>query len=274
MTDAVLSVRADVVPDHHLDRLELGGVDLGELLEEMSRDALAEAVADARRRRTPEGPVVLFTRDGRTLEADVVWREDRVAIEVHDVTRHVDETDRFARLALQLHRRNRDLQALVDVTTALGETLDVQALVQSTADALGAYLGDITVVVTAAGHEGRHDGPERVDPVTPVTARALETARGELGTVAWWRPVALDEGEARVVELVLRKAAVSIDHALLLAPVPGAGEHDDLGLLRAPSARRALAGFVRPFALAMIGSADGDTDVTPCLLYTSDAADE
>lgn len=263
MTDAVLSVGADVTPDEHLDRLELHGHDLADVLEDCSRASLAEAVAEARRRRSPthDGPLVLFTLDGRTLEADVAWRDTGVAIELHDVTRHVDETDRFARLALQLHRRNRDLQTLVDATFALGETLDVQALVQSTADALGDYLGEVTVVVTAAGHEGRHDGPEAVDPATHVTARALVTARGELGTVAWWRPVALDEGESRVVEVVLRKAAVAIDHALLLAPAPGLAEHDDLGLLRPPTARRALAGFVRPFALAMVGSADGAADV-------------
>lgn len=264
MTDAVLSLRPGRVIGAHAHGLELDGQALADLLEDTSWSMLARAVEAVRDTGAPGGEpsLVLFTRDGRTLEAEVFPRLDAVAIELHDVSRHVDEADRFARMALQLHRRNRDLQTLYDATTALGETLDVQALVSTTAEVLGAYLDPVTVIVTAAGHEA-HWGRQtaEVGPELDVTARALATARGDIGTAAWWRPDGLAEDEARVVDVVLRKAAVSIDHALLLAPLPSDAEHDELGLLTAPAARRALAGFVRPFAVALIGSKRGTQDL-------------
>lgn len=258
MTDAVLSWRHDSGQAGGLGRLELDGHALVDLLEDLSFEVLRDAVSAVEGRRGTEesAPVVLFTRDGRTLEADILPRIDAVTVEVHDVSRHVDEADRFVRMALDLHRRNRDLQTLYDVTTVLGETLDVGALVQATADSLGAYLAPAATVVTAVGHEGRWSkGEGPFDPTTlQVTARILSTARGDLGTVAWWRQDRLTIDEERVVDVVLRKAAISIDHALLLTPHPDDAERDDLGLLSAPAARRALAGFVGPYAVALIRS--------------------
>lgn len=263
MTDAVLSWRQDL--EGGLDELEFGGQALGELLEDLSFEMLADGVSAMRERRAradPE-PLVLFTRDGRTLEAVLVARVDAVAIELHDVSRHVDGADRFLRMALDLGRRNRDLQTLYDVTTVLGETLDVSALVESTAESLGEYLAPAAVVVTAAGVEHRwSNGEGPFDPTTvQVTARVLRTARGDVGTVAWWRLEELSADEERVVDVVLRKAAVSIDHALLLLPVPDAAERDDLELLSAPAARRALAGFVTPYAVALIRAPGSPEDL-------------
>ncbi len=257
MTDAVLSWRHDSEHDGGLGDLEFDGHALGELLEDLSFEMLADGVSAVRERRGSGGatPLVLFTRDGRTLEADLFARLGAVSIEVHDVSRHVDETDRFLRMALDLHRRNRDLQTLYDVTTVLGETLDVGTLVQATADSLGAYLAPAEIVVAAAGHEGRWaDGDGPSDPASRVTERVLCTARGDLGSVAWRRHDALTPEEERVVDVILRKAAVSIDHALLLTHVPDEAHRDDLGLLNAPAARRALAGFVGPYAVALIRS--------------------
>lgn len=260
MTDAVLSVRAGPDGEIHVGGVELDGHPLTQVLEDLSCKTLTQVVEAVQQGHpdAAEMPLVLFARDGRTLEADVFRRLDAVAIELHDVSRHVDEADRFARLALQLHRRNRDLQTLYDATSVLGETLDVQALVRATAATLGAYLEPIAVTVTAAGHEGhwRH-GPGLVEPTIPIAARPLVTARGELGTVAWWRREDLSSYESQVVEVVLHKAAVAIDHALLLAPVPADAERDDLGLLTPPAARQALAGLVRPYAVALVGSVDG-----------------
>lgn len=264
MTDAVLSWRQDL--EGGLGQLEFDGQALGELLEDLSFEMLTDGVSAIRtgRERAGSVPLVLFTRDGRTLEADLFARLDAVTIELHDVSRHVDEADRFLRMALDLQRRNRDLQTLYDVTTVLGETLDVGTLVQATADSLGAYLAPSAIVVTAAGHEHRWsngDGP--FDPAAvQVTARVLRTVRGDLGTVAWWRRDGLSVDEERVVEVVLRKAAVSIDHALLLLPAPDAAEHDDLGLLSAAAARRALAGFVTPYAVALIRAPSNPDDLT------------
>lgn len=258
MTDAVLWWRHDTDHERGLGRLEFDGQALGELLEDLSFEMLTDGVAAVMQRRDTSAfpPLVLFTRDGRTLEADVFVRVDAVTIEVHDVSRHVDEADRFLRMALDLRRRNRDLQTLYDVTTVLGETLDVGTLVQATADSLGAYIEPAATVVTAAGHEGRwSNGAGPFDPAAvQVAARVLRTARGDLGTVAWWRHDGLSVEEERVVDVVLRKAAISIDHALLLTPLPDAAERDDLGLLSAPAARRALAGFVGPYAVALIRS--------------------
>lgn len=267
MTDAVLSVRAGPDGEMRVGGVELDGRPLAQVLEEPSCKTLSqvvEAILEGHHDHA-EMPLVLFARDGRTLEADVFRRLDAVAIELHDVSRHVDEADKFARLALQLHRRNRDLQTLYDATSALGETLDVQALVQATAATLGAYLEPVAVTVTAAGHEGhwRRASPGPAETSIPVAARTLTTARGELGTVAWWRDTELNPYESQVVEVVLHKAAIAIDHALLLAPVPADAERDDLGLLTPPAARQALAGLVRPYAVALVGSVDGTGDLAP-----------
>lgn len=254
MTDAVLSVRSsDPATD---DCLRLDGQHLRELLEDASWAALAACLADRQADAAatqPDSPLVLFTREGRTLEAALRPRPDGVAIELHDVTRHVEDADRFARMALQLHRRNRDLLTLFDATTALGETLDVGALVQTTASVLGDYLRPTAVSVSAADQHGHWGGPTgEVEDGADVHVRELATARGRLGTVMWWRARDLTVDETRVVEVVLRKAAVSIDHALLLAPPPQTDDRDELGLLTATAARRAMAGFVRPFAVALV----------------------
>lgn len=264
MTDAVLSVRAGPDGVVRVGAVELDGRPLTRVLEDMSCKTLAQVVEAVHEDQhdTEETPLVLFTRDGRTLEADVFRRLDAVAIELHDVSRHVDEADRFARMALQLHRRNRDLQTLYEATSALGATLDVQALVRATAATLGAYLEPVAVTVTAAGHEGhwRHT-PGLAESSLPVAARPLTTARGELGIVAWWRAEELNAYESQVIDVVLHKAATAIDHALLLAPVPPDAERDDLGLLTPPAARRALAGLVRPYAVALVGSPDETRDL-------------
>ncbi len=266
MTDAVLSVRAGPDGEMRVGGLELDGRPLTQVLEDLSCKTLTQVVEAVQEGRLDpaEMPLVLFARDGRTLEADVFRRLDAVAIELHDVSRHVDAADRFARMALQLHRRNRDLQTLYEATSALGATLDVQALVRATAATIGAYLEPVAVTVTAAGREGhwRH-APGLVESSLPVSARPLTTARGELGTVAWWRAGDLNTYEAQVMEVVLDKAATAIDHALLLAPVPTDAERDDLGLLTPPAARRALTGLVRPFAVALVGSVDGTRHLEP-----------
>lgn len=252
MTDAVLAVRADAAGEGLALGLHLDGTDLVELLEHDSWMTLRSAVdaVSGRGRRTHDH-VVLFTRDGRTLEADVVPRLDAVAIELHDVSRHVDEADRFARLAMQLHRRNRDLQTVVDATSRLGASLDVSALVTATAEVLAEYLG-AGVVVTAVGHEAGAGGPSRQAAETRVAATTLPTVRGDIGTIAWWRQAPLTEDERQIVDVVRHRAAVSIDHALLLAPPPGPAALDEHGLLSAPEARRRLAALVRPHALALV----------------------
>lgn len=252
MTDAVLAIRTGAAADGLAHGLQLDGQELAELLEHDSWMTLRSAVDGMAGRSGPaRDHVVLFTRDGRTLEADVVPRLDAVAIELHDVSRHVDEADGFARLALQLHRRNRDLLTLVDATGRLGATLDVAALVTATAEVIAEYLAT-GVVVTAAGHEAAAGGPVRGAAEVRVAATTLPTVRGDIGTIAWWRQAPLTEDERQVVDVVRHRAAVSIDHALLLAPPPGPAALDEHGLLSAPEARRRLAAFVRPHALAVV----------------------
>lgn len=272
MTDAVLAIRAGTAPDGLSHGLRLDGEELVELLEHDSWMTLRSAVdAVSGRDRPARDHVVLFTRDGRTLEVDVVPRLDAVAIEVHDVSRHVDEADRFARLAMQLHRRNRDLQTVVDATNRLGATLDVPALVTATAEVLAEYLAT-GVVVTAAGHEAGAGGPVGAAGGVRVAATTLPTVRGDIGTIAWWRQASLTEDERQVVDVVRHRAAVSIDHALLLAPPPGPAAMDEHGLLSAPEARRRLAALARPHGLAVISHA-GDPGPLADLLRRSRAGD-
>lgn len=272
MTDAVLAVRVGTAADGLSQVLHLDGEELAELLEHDSWMSLRSAVdAVSGSARPARDHLVLFTRDGRTLEADVVPRLDAVAIELHDVSRHVDEADQFARLAMQLHRRNRDLQTVVDATSRLGATLDVAALVTATAEVLAEYLGT-GVVVTAAGHESGAGGPAREGAGVRVTATTLPTVRGDVGTIAWWRQAPLTEDERQIVDVVRHRAAVSIDHALLLAPPPGAAALDAHGLLSASEARRRLAAFVRPHALAVVAHG-GDPTLLAGRLQRSRAGD-
>lgn len=269
MTDAVLSLPLDAPHDPASHHLQLGGHPLVDVLENGSWQLLTDAVEhvgrdDADTASLPS-PLVLFTRDGRTLEADIRLRLNAVAIEVHDISRHVDDAERFAKMALQLHRRNRDLQFLYDTTTALGETLDPEALVATTANVLGDYLEPAAVMVEAAGEVARWGRPwEAKDGAAP-TERDLETARGSIGSVTWWRGGELTQDESQVVDVIVRKAAVSIDHALLLMPPPAADDRDEFGLLTGPAGRRALAGFVRPFAVAVVSPPDTEPETFPAL---------
>lgn len=259
MTDAVLALPAGGATDG-LEQLRIGGRDLGDLLDHDSLLSLSATVqAMASGAAVPGNHLMLFTRDGRTLDADVDVLDGHVTVHVHDITRHVDEADRFARLALQLHRRNRDLEVLHDAATRLGATLDVSALIETTARLVADYVGARGVQVTAAGHEHTVGDVSGSDPSPPLAAVTLTTARGDLGTVAWWRATPLTAHERRVLDLLRHRAAVAIDHALLLAPPPGRSERDGHGLMTAAVARRRLAGFARPFALALVAH-DGDVE--------------
>lgn len=256
MTDAVLSVVRG--REEAAGSLPLGDRPLHQVLEPLSLETLTSALREGSD--ADDGPIMLFTRDGRTLEAALTPGTGGVEITLHDVSRHVHDAEGFARMALQLHRQNRDLQTLYEATSALTSTLDLPALLFAAAEAIGGYLRADRTLVTVAGHEQSWSSPAAGPSTADLAAvrRDLATARGSLGTVTWWRDRPPDEDEARVVDVLLRKAAVSIDHALLLAPP--SEERDEYGLMPPSTARRLLAGYVRPFGLAMITATDGDLE--------------
>jgi hypothetical protein len=236
----------------HASMLRLGGLRLDTVLEETSWESLSEAVTS-----TAPRQIMLFTRDGRTIEAGVSPGDGHARVALHDVTRHVEHADRFARMALQLHRQNRDLGHLYEASVALGDTLDVDALVATTARVFHDYLRAQAVVVEAAGRESEwRSAAVSGDPAT----RRLQTARGRVGHVAWWREAPLRTGEEEVVDLLTRRAAISLDHALLLAPPTADQDCDRFGLLTAAAGRRRLATLRRPQAVALIEPVGGDVE--------------
>ena len=239
---------------HHVSDL-LTSAPLHEQLEVTSWDTLRAALASA-----PIRGVELFTHDGRVLDAtlDPVGDpsepvDDRpVAVVLRDVTRYADAAEQLGSMAMELTRTNRDLRTLYEATARLGGTLDVAELGTRTSRIVTDYLDADAVALELYGDT--FVWPRQVTPDEPPSgAMTLRTARGELGTVRWWRTDPLTPNEQDMVQLLISRAAIGLDHALLLSDAEDRAHRDTLtGLLNRAGAHRALAGFAKGYGIVLI----------------------
>lgn len=195
--------------------------------------------------------VELTTDDGRILDATVVREPDGVRVVLRDVTHYASAAEHLAGMTVELGRLNRDLRALDDATSRLAATLDLVSLCEAACRVLATYLSADAAAIEVHGRRTHW-------PAAPPEEAASETvdlltARGPVGAIRWWRATPATASERRVIELIASRAAISLDHALLLRAAEERAEHDPLtGLLNRAGAETMLAGFTRPFAIALI----------------------
>ncbi|MGH3442162.1 MAG: GGDEF domain-containing protein [Nitriliruptorales bacterium] len=224
----------------------LGGLALDDVLDTASWDALLTAI-----RAAPQRSVELTTADGRVLDATVARCDDGALVVLRDVSQYASAAAPLAAMTLELGRVNRDLHALDDATATLAATLDVDALCEATCRVVVGYLSAAAAAIDVHGRMTAW--PAAAPDGLQTEEIELTTARGALGTLRWWRASPVSSSERRLVELIASRAAISLDHALLLRAAEERAEHDALtGLLNRAGAQTVLAGFSRPFAIALV----------------------
>jgi diguanylate cyclase (GGDEF)-like protein len=234
------------------DLAALGGT-LEDLLDTGSADALRAAIA-----RAPVRNVELVTVDGRILDATVLPEAEGTTVALRDVTGYARAAEQLGSMAVSLARRNRDLRTLYEAAGSLDATLDLEEIAGLTCALVGGYLDaervevdvvDARRVWDAAGTDGTEEPP--LDPPRGIVA--LRTARGSLGELRWWRSSDLLANEAETLPLLVSRAAIGLDHALLLSSAEDRAARDPLtGLLNRAGAQRALGRLVRPYAVALL----------------------
>lgn len=223
----------------------LAGLALRDVLDTGSWDALVTAI-----RAAPQRGVELTTTDGRVLDATVARANGEAEVVLRDVSQYASAAEHLAGMTVELGRVTRDLRALDDATATLAATLDVDGLCEATSRVIVGYLSADAATVDVHGHTTTWPAAA---PDGPCEELELATARGALGTIRWWRATPVSSTERRVVELIVSRAAISLDHALLLRAAEQRAEHDALtGLLNRAGAQTVLAGFSRPFAISLI----------------------
>jgi diguanylate cyclase (GGDEF)-like protein len=230
--------------------LALLGGPLGEILDTGSLEALHDAVAQA-----PARNVELITHDGRVLDATVAAEAEGAVVVLRDVSSYAQAAEQLGSMAVSLARRNRDLRTLYEAAASLDATLDLAEIARLTGELVGDYLDAQRVEVEVLGGTSVWpEGPERADAsAVPRGVFALRTARGPLGELRWWRQSELLSNEAETLPLLLSRAAIGLDHALLLSSAEERAARDPLtGLYNRAGAQLALGRLVRPYAVALL----------------------
>jgi diguanylate cyclase (GGDEF)-like protein len=81
----------------------------------------------------------------------------------------------------------------------------------------------------------------------------LETALGRVGDLRWWRSSPLQEDEVRLLGIIASRAAVGLEHAVLLDATEARAHRDAMtGLLNRAGALHALVEIDGPFAVALL----------------------
>jgi diguanylate cyclase (GGDEF)-like protein len=227
-----------------------------EVLDAGSREALLAALPAP-----GDDNLELVTLDGRVLDAVLSPADDEVLVTVRDVTRYAMASEQLGSMAVSLARRNRDLKLLYEAAAALDTTQEVGGIAQTTARLVGEYLDAVAVEVQVleetfawpAGDDAGASGRPEPDPELHLEVHPLGTARGPLGALRWWRASPLVDNEAETLPLLISRAAIGLDHALLLSSAEQRAARDELtGLLNRSGARQALAGLVAPFPVALL----------------------
>lgn len=247
MRDTVVFVGSDGRELHRQDEIGLLGTGRFEdLLDTTSRTALARAIEA-----TPIRGVELITLEGMILDATVTREDGRWAVALRDVTGYAQSAQRLGGMAVALARRNRDLRTLHEAAAALDTTLSLDDVARTTCSVVAAYLDADHVVVETVGTTVRSS--DAVPASDPTGRLPLRTPRGEIGELRWWRDGDLLPNEQEVLPLLVSRAAIGLDHALLLSRAEERAARDPLtGLLNRDGAQRALAGLVTPFAVVLL----------------------
>jgi diguanylate cyclase (GGDEF)-like protein len=230
--------------------LALLGGPLREILDTGSLEALQDAVAHA-----PTRNVELITYDGRVLDATVATEAEGAVVVLRDVSSYARAAEQLGSMAVSLARRNRDLRTLYEAAASLDATLDLAEIAQLTGGLVGDYLDAQRVEVEVLGGTSVWpEGPDRRDPgADPRGVFTLRTARGPLGELRWWRSSELLSNEAETLPLLLSRAAIGLDHALLLSSAEERAARDPLtGLYNRAGAQLAVGRLVRPYAVALL----------------------
>jgi diguanylate cyclase (GGDEF)-like protein len=248
--DPVVILTADgreLVSDRDLALL---GGPLQEILDTGSLEALQDAVTQA-----PARNVELMTYDGRVLDATVASGPEGAVVVLRDVSTYARAAEQLGSMAVSLARRNRDLRTLYEAAASLDATSDLAEIAHLTGELVGGYLDAERVEVEVLGETSVWpEGPDRrAADTAPRGLFSLRTARGGLGELRWWRQSALLSNEAETLPLLLSRATIGLDHALLLSSAEERAARDPLtGLYNRAGAQLALGRLVRPYAVALL----------------------
>ncbi len=253
-TDACRDVDAMIVVDRAGGEVErnpradalTGGLRFAELLTEESRTKLGRVLA------APRTGVELITVEGAVLDVTAVDAADAtVLLVIRDVSRYAAAAAKLAVVTDQLSRRNRDLSTLYEVSAQLSSTLNLAELGEATCQLIGEYIGARTVSVDIGGHRYSWPGEVPDDPASG--SLPLTMAHAEAGVLRWWREGDLDASERRLASLIVGRAAVGFDNAILHATVEREADHDALtGLLNRAGLTRLLPTVAYPAAVAVL----------------------
>jgi diguanylate cyclase (GGDEF)-like protein len=248
--DPVVVLTADgreLVSDRDLALL---GGPLHEILDTGSLEALQDAVTQA-----PARNVELMTYDGRVLDATVASGPEGAVVVLRDVSTYARAAEQLGSMAVSLARRNRDLRTLYEAAASLDATSDLAEIAHLTGELVGGYLDAERVEVEVLGETSVWPGgsDRRAADTAPRGMFSLRTARGGLGELRWWRQSALLSNEAETLPLLVSRAAIGLDHALLLSSAEERAARDPLtGLYNRAGAQLALGRLVRPYAVALL----------------------
>jgi diguanylate cyclase (GGDEF)-like protein len=209
---------------------------------------LRQAVANPPRR-----GLELTAVDGRLFDATVVVSPegDGVTVTLRDVSRYAEANARVAALTAELGRRTRDLRVLQEASAELAASTDIHELGDLTCRWVARFLeADVVELAMAESTfryaEGVRQGP--ADGMMP-----LETALGRVGELRWWRGSPLEDGETRSLAIIASRAAVGLEHGLLLDATEARAHRDAMtGLLNRAGALHALVEITGPYAVALL----------------------
>ena len=224
----------------------LGGSTAAEFFDPSSWRRLRQAVGHPPRR-----GLELIALDGRMFDATVADTDGGVTVTLRDVSRYAESAARVTALTAELGRRTRDLRVLHEASAELAATTDTHELGDLTCRWVARFLeADVVELAMAESTfryaEGTRQGP--ADGMVP-----LETALGRVGELRWWRKAALEGTEARTLDVIASRAAVGLEHALLLDATEARAHRDAMtGLLNRAGALHALVEIDGPYAIAIL----------------------
>ena len=227
----------------------LGAVSVGAFFDPGSFRRLRQAVANPPRRGLELGAV-----DGRLFDATVGPADDgtgSVAVTLRDVSRYAEANARVAALTAELGRRTRDLGVLQEASAELAGSTDTHELGDLTCRWVARLLQADVVELAMAESTFRYAEEARQGPADGMMP--LETALGRVGELRWWRGSALDEDENRSLAVIASRAAVGLEHALLLDATEARAHRDAMtGLLNRAGALHELLEITGPYAVALL----------------------
>ncbi|MDQ1396598.1 MAG: diguanylate cyclase [Acidimicrobiaceae bacterium] len=248
MNDPVLTFAAsgDEVDRSREAAEVLGSTPARTFFDEGSWRRLRQALA-----RPPRRGVELVALDGRLFDANVASEGEGITVTLRDVSRYADASSRVAALTAELARRTRDLRMLHEASTELGATTDTHELADLTCRWVARLLDADAVELEMPEATFRYSEVANTSPANGMLP--LETALGRVGDLRWWRSSPLQEDEVRLLGIIASRAAVGLEHAVLLDATEARAHRDAMtGLLNRAGALHALVEIDGPFAVALL----------------------